>query len=78
MHRLDIIIDYELQYAEFADNLGKARKRKNEIVRNGYELLSSEKEVATHYPPHRIQRIDIYPVIEPEEIQDEGEVEEKS
>jgi len=65
MHKLDIIIDYELQYVEFSDNFGKARKRKNEIVRNGFELVHADKQVATHYPPHRIQRVDVYPVQEP-------------
>lgn len=73
MHRIDIIIGTENQYTEFAENFGKAIKAKNAIVRNGYEVKSSEKGVATHYPPHRIQRIDIYPVIEPEEKKDVGE-----
>jgi len=67
MHKIDIIIGHELQYTEFAENFGKARKRKNQIMKQGFELVENKSEVATHYPPHRIVRIDIYPVKEPEE-----------
>lgn len=65
MHKIDIVVGTEQGYVEFAENHGKALKKAHSIARNGYEI--SLGGVTSIFPPHRIQRIDIYPMPEQKE-----------